>query len=294
LIGTAAPSGSADLTGFIHNSEMVGPLSDLTTDIGGTESAPQTLVPDASPTAQGDQWQVSATDVENGNQLVFVNEFSPVAGSEFDRFTGHSGIAVMSIGFNGIPSLRDITPVPTDTYTQWGTALMQSGTYTYIYGSDFNAASNDFYGMKVARVALGGTLDTGVWQYWNGTQWVSGEGNALADQTVTVLTGVTPQPDGTGYEAVSIPGWGGGGTTVDLAYSCAPEGPWTSPKPVYTIPQVTQYHDEVSYSPTFHAELSQAGGLVVSYDIDSTDGLPALEQNDHQYQPQFIELDSGS
>jgi hypothetical protein len=136
------------VTGFIHNSEMVGPLSDLSTDIGGTESAPQTLIPDTTPTAQGDQWEVDATDMENGNQLVFVNEFAPVVGSEFDRFTGHSGIAVMSIGFNGMPTLRSVTPVPTDTSTQWGTALMQSGTYAYIYGSDFNAASNHFYGMR--------------------------------------------------------------------------------------------------------------------------------------------------
>jgi hypothetical protein len=146
----------------------------------------------------------------------------------------------------------------------------------------------------VARVPLGSSLDTSAWQYWNGTQWVSGENNAVADQTITVLTGVTPQPDGTGYEAVSIPGWAGGGTTVGLAYSCSPTGPWSSPTPVYAIPQITQYHDEVSYSPTFHAELSHAGDLVVSYNIDSTDGLPALEQNTHQYQPQFIELSSGS
>jgi hypothetical protein len=293
LIGTATSSGSASLTGFIHNSEMAGPVSDLATVIGGTESAPQTLIPDTTPTAQGDQWEVAATDMENGSQLVFVNEFAPVPGSQYDRFTGHSAIAVMAVSASGLPSLRAITPVPTDAYTQWGNALMQSGSYTYIYGSDFDAASNNYYGMKVARVPLGGSLDISAWQYWNGAQWVSGEGNAVADQTITVLTGVTPQQGGTGYEAVSIPGWEGGDTTVDLAYSCSPAGPWSSPTPVYTIPQVTQDHDEVSYFPTFHPELSGAGGLVVSYNIDSTDGLPALEQNDHLYQPQFIQLSTG-
>ena len=70
-------------------------MTPLDSDIGGTVSSPQTLIPDT--TDSGDQWQVAATYVENGNQLVFVNEFAPVAGSEFDRFTGHSGIAVLRV-----------------------------------------------------------------------------------------------------------------------------------------------------------------------------------------------------
>jgi len=292
LTGTATPSGAATLTGFIHNSELVGSLSGRTTDIGGTERAPQTLIPDT--TDSGDQWQGAATDVENGSQLVFVNEFAPVSGSQYERFTGHSGIAVMSIGSNGVPTFGSVTPVPTDATTQWGNALMQSGAYTYIYGADVNAAINDFYGMKVARVALGDSLDTSAWQYWNGTQWVSGEGNAVADQTVTVVTGVTAQQDGTGYEAVSIPGWPGGDTSVDLAYSCSPTGPWTAPTPVYTIPQITQYPDEIAYIATFHPELSSQGSLIVSYDVSSTDRLSALEQNVHQYQPQFLQLSVGA
>ena len=292
LVGTAIPSGAATLTGLIHNSELVGSLTDLTTDIGGTESAPQTLIPDT--TDSGDQWQVAATDVENGVQLVFVNEFAPVSGSQYDRFTGHSGIAVMSIGANGVPTVASVTLVPTDATTQWGNALMQSGAYTYIYGDDFNAATDDFYGMKVARVALGNSLDTGAWQYWNGTQWVSGEGNAVAEQTITVLTGVTPQQDGIGYEAASIPGWQGGDTSVDLAYSCSPAGPWTAPTPVYTIPQVTQYPNEIAYMATFHPELSSPGDLTVSYAINTLNGLSALEQDVHQYQPQFLQLKTDS
>ena len=148
--------------------------------------------------------------------------------------------------------------------------------------------------MKVARVPLGDSLDSSAWQYWNGAQWVSGESNAVSDQTITVLTGVTPQQDGTGYEAVSIPGWQGGDTSVDLAYSCSPTGPWTAPTAVYTIPQVTQYPDEIAYIATFHPDLSSPGRLVVSYDINSTDGLSALEQDVHQYQPQFLQLKSGS
>jgi hypothetical protein len=290
LVGTATPSGAATVTGFIHNSELVGSLSGLTTDIGGTESAPQTLIADT--TSPGDQWQVAATDVENGSQLVFVNEFATVAGSEIGRFTGNSGIAVMSLAADGVPTLSSITPVPTDPATQWGNALMQSGAYTYVYGEDSDTTTGAFYGMKVARVALGDSLNTNAWQYWNGTQWVSGESNAVANSTTNELTGITAQSGG--YIGVSVPGSVFTDKTVDLSYACSPAGPWSTPTPAYSIPQVAQYADEIAYIPTFHPELSSPGSLVVSYNIDSTNGLVALEQNVHQYQPQFIQLDTGS
>ena len=41
---------------------------------------------------------------------------------------------------------------------------------------------------------------------------------------------------------------------------------------------------------TFHTELSSPDDLVVSYDINTLDGLSALEENVHQYQPQFLQL----
>jgi hypothetical protein len=293
LVGTAQPDGAASLTGFIHNSELVGSLPDLSTDVGGTVSNPQTLIPDAVDPA--DQWQVAGTDVENGVQLVFVNEFAPIdPGAGIDAYTGHSGIAVMSIPADGVPAYSSFTPLPTDPDTQWGNAVLQSGAYTYVYGSDINTAADAFYGMKVARVPLGQSLDTGNWQYWNGTNWVSGEANAVPVRSVTVLTGVTAQLDGIGYEAVSIPGWSGGDTTVDLSYACSPQGPWSAPVAVYTIPQVTEYPAEMAYIPTFHPELSNHGSLVVSYNVNSTAGLTALEGDVHEYQPQFLQLTTGS
>jgi hypothetical protein len=291
LVGTAQASGAASVSAIVHSSELVGNTTSLQGDFGGTASTPQTLIPDT--TDAGDQWQVAATYVENGSQLVFVDEFAPVAGSDFDSFTGHAGIAVMSIPADGIPTYSSVTAVPDDANTQWGKAVLQSGGYNYVYGSDISSAANAFEGMKVARVPQGESLDTNDWTYWNGGQWVSGEANAVPDETVTVLTGVAPQPSGNGYMAVSIPGWAGGDTSVDLSYACSPAGPWSAPAPVYTIPQVTQYANELAYIPTFHPELSGAGGMVISYNIDNTGDLAALEQDVHEYQPQFIALNPG-
>ena len=58
---------------------------------------------------------------------------------------------------------------------------------------------------------------------------------------------------------------------------------------MYTVPQIDDYHDEIAYGPTFHPELT-GNGLIVSYNIDTTDPLSVLEQEVHAYQPQFLQI----
>jgi len=147
--------------------------------------------------------------------------------------------------------------------------------------------------MKLARVAESESLNVNDWQYWNGSQWMSGEGSAVPITTTNELTGITSQPNEGGYVAVSVPGNVYTDTTVDLSYACSPAGPWSVPSPVYTIPQVDEYYDEIAYIPTFHPELSSTGHLVVSYNIDTTSGLTATEENVHEYQPQFLDISAG-
>jgi hypothetical protein len=287
LIGTAQPSGLSSFTGMPRNSELVGVLPNLNTDIGGTYGSPNSLIPD---TNGSDHWWTAATYVENGNQLVYVNEFATVPGA-IDRFTGRSGIAVLSASGSGMPSYRSVTPLPTDPDTGWGEAVVQDASYTYIYGLDRDPTVATFYGMKVARVPIGESLQTSDWTYWNGSQWVSGEANAVAINTGALLDGVVPQAGGTGYVAVAIPGGVYQDSAVTLSYACSPTGPWSTPKVVASIPQMTQYPGEIAYAPTFHPELTGQGGLVVSYCINSTTA-GALQQDVHQYQPQFLLLNN--
>ena len=272
------------LTGIPNNSELVGTIPDLFGDYDGTYSSPAALIPDSGENS----WQVAATYMENGEQLVFVNEFAPVPNSLFDVFTGRSGIAVLSLS-SGEPTFSSLTLLPTDANTQWGTAVMQSGGYDYVYGLDMNFSQNVFYGMKMARVPLGESLDPGNWTYWNGSQWTAGEDTASPVPTPTVLTGVIALENGSGFMAVSIPGGVTNDRTVDLSFSCTPVGPWSSPQAIYTIPQINEYNDEIAYMPTFHPELS-SNGLVVSYSIDTTDSLGTLEQDVRAYQPQFLQV----
>lgn len=278
LIGTATTSGIATLTGFIHNSELVGTLPSLSSDYGGTFSAPQTLITDSN--GNSAQWQVAATYSENGKQLIFVNQFTPVSGSNFDSFTGNSGIAVMSIATNGLPSFSSITTIPTDTNTQWGNAVTKDSTYNYIYGWAGT-------GMKLARVPFNKTLTTSSWQYWNGTTWVSSESAASIIPTTNELTGVAALSNDS-YMAASIAG--GAGSTLDISYACTPQGPWSVPTAIYTIPEISEYTNEIAYMSTFHPEITSSNGMVVSYSVDSLNGLSELEANVHEYQPRFLYL----
>jgi hypothetical protein len=282
LVGTAKTDGAASLTGVPHNSEMTGTMPDLKGDLRGSAKTPKSLIPDSGQ----DSWQVASTYMENGQQLVFVNEFAPVAGSLFDTYTGRSGIGVMSLRW-GQPKFHSITLVSTDPTTQWGNAMTQSAGYDYIYGMSMNFTANQFYGMKVARVPVGDSLHDSQWTYWNGAAWVTGESSAIAAPGLPLIDGVIPLRNGSGYMAVGVGGSAGRPMTIGLSFSCSPTGPWSTSQTIYTIPQTTEYPDEYAYIATFHPELA-ANGLVVSYNIDSLRGFAALEHDDHQYQPHFI------
>ena len=284
LLGVAQADGAVSLQAFVHGSELVGTMPGLSTDIAGSYASPQALLPDTAP----DTWQGDATYVEKGDQLIFVNEMAPVPGSVFDTFTGKSGIAVMSLS-TGKPEFSSVVPLPTDPVTQWGIAMTQNGGYFYVYGESFNTDSNIWYGMKVARVPVGSSLDTNQWTYWNGSGWLSGESNAVAEP-FPLITGIIPLLNGSGYMGIGVGGTFGKTMQIAVTFACSPSGPWSTPQNIYTVPETTNYQDEFAYMASFHPEISSNGQLVASYSTNSLDGLSTIEQNDHQYQPRFIEI----
>ena len=148
MIGTARSDGAAAISGLTRSSELVGHLPKLVSDYAGSARAPGTaLIPDAL--GRKDTWQTAATTTLGSNQLIFVNEFKPAAGSIFQTFLGRSGIAVMSVPTGGLPSLGSVVPLPTDPDTQWGNAVLQTSGYLYVYGSDVEPSTGTILGMKV-------------------------------------------------------------------------------------------------------------------------------------------------
>jgi hypothetical protein len=212
----------------------------------------------------------------------------------FDRFAGRSGIAVLSSRPGGSPLAQSIIGLAGGRRTQWGNAVTHDASFTYIYGAVTNAPNGGYSGMKLARSPHGHSLNTHGWQYWEGSQWEAGEVRAVVIPTRNELTGVIPQEGHDGYEAVSIPATGTTDTTIDISYACAPQGPWSRPVPVYSIPQVKRFHHELAYIPTFHPDLSPSDVVVISYNIDTTDGLSATLHDVHTYQPRFLQLESNA
>ncbi len=286
FIGTAQTSGTVNFTGMAHSSELVGRLPNLASDYGGTYQAPQSLIPDTDD-PKG-IWETAATYTQDNNQLIFVNEYTGPPGILTLSYTGRSGIAVMSTGSNGLPTPSSVVLLPQDATTAWGSAEVTSGGYVYVYGAVLDHANHGVYGMKVARIPIGQSLDVSSWTYWAGSEWKAGETNAAIVQTLNELTGVVADPDGNGFIGVSIPPGLFNDRTVDLSYAPSPEGPWTAPQSVYVIPELKMYAGEEAYFPTFHPELSTSGSLVVSYNIDTTVGYSVLESDIHSYQPKFL------
>jgi hypothetical protein len=290
LIGTATTGGSGTFS-IAHNSELYGSLHHLKSNYAGSFTSPQPLIPDDQ--GDGDQWQVAYSYVEDGRQLVFVNEFAPQAGP-FDLYTGRSGIAVLSLQSSGRPAFLSVTELPEDRRTQWGNAVLRTASYTYVYGTAGKPSSGAPVGMRVARVPRGDSLIPDDWRYWDGSAWVIGESNAALVPTSNELTGVMAQNGRQGYEAVSIPGSLLSDWTVDLSYACAPQGPWSPPFAVYAIPHIAGLPHQLSYIPTFHPDLSNRSRIVVSYNVNTTDGLSPLHLDVHGYQPRFLQLSTGA
>jgi hypothetical protein len=288
-IGIAQPDGIPKFTGLVHSSELVGTLPNLESVYGGSYWAPQALISDTLDPAG--IWETLSTYTLGDNQMIFVNEYKGPPGILTLRYTGRSGIAVMAVHASGLPELSSVTLLPDDAVTTWGSATLTSGGYRYVYGAVIDGPHYSTTGMKVARVPLGQSLDIGLWTYWNGSQWVTGESNAVAVPTGNDLTGVVANPNGSGFIAVSVP-WGVFlDTEVELSYASSPQGPWTTPQPVYSIPEIREYAGEGAYFPTFHPELSaNPDQLVVSYNVDTDEGYPVLEQDIHSYQPRFLTI----
>jgi N-acetylglucosamine-6-sulfatase len=192
-IGTTQPDGIPTFTGLVHSSELVGTVTNLQSDYGGTYSAPQALIPDTfDPSGI---WETAATYAEGDSQMIFVNEYKGPPGILTLRYDGRSGIAVMAVNGSGLPQLSSVALLPADAVTTWGSATMTSGGYRYVYGAVINGPNHSPTGMKVARVSLGQSLDIGLWTYWNGSRWVKGESNAVTVPTGNDLTGVVPNPE---------------------------------------------------------------------------------------------------
>ena len=160
----------------------------------------------------------------------------------------------------------------------------QPDGYVYVYGVRGKAKN-----VMVARVLPADFEDFGKWRYWDGNDWnadLSKIAN-ITDRASNVLS-VTPLPDGRYAMVFQTEGLG---KTVGLRLGLKPQGPWGPPIELWDCTEdVKMDKDFFPYNAKVHANLSEPGELLISYNINSFDFFKDILVYPNLYRPRFIKV----
>ncbi|MDO7875863.1 DUF4185 domain-containing protein [Hymenobacter sp. ASUV-10] len=160
----------------------------------------------------------------------------------------------------------------------------QPDGYVYVYGVRGKAKN-----VMVARVLPADIEDFGKWRYWDGTDWnadLSKIAN-ITDRASNELS-VTPLPDGRYAMVFQTEGLG---KTVGLRLGLKPQGPWGPPIDLWDCTEdVKMDKDFFPYNAKVHANLSEPGELLISYNINSFDFFKDILVYPNLYRPRFIKV----
>jgi hypothetical protein len=199
-------------------------------------------------------------------------------------------------------SIDSITPVALpDTSIEWGTRILQIGSFVYIYGLKDPGTDN-----KVPYLARTTSVDNIVnpakWTYWNATKgkWLAGDSNATALSGIAAVTpeySVDPMTSSNGTFYIltgmdplnpAFPLW----NAVTTWYSCTPQGPWTNKTKVYTAPEAgakgCKVGTLVTYNAKAHPEFTNSDGILITYNVNANNGSDLVCAND--YMPRFVRM----
>ncbi|MEU7906599.1 fibronectin type III domain-containing protein [Actinoplanes sp. NPDC049118] len=282
FLGPINPDGSRPRnTPMVHNAMVVQSGDQiLETRHGGTTAAPTSLV-GADTDGQNDSagYWVGDGTVEGTSLRVLFNHYRRTGTGSLDVALTGTWLATFALPSLTLQSLTDLNK---GTRVTWGSTIVESTDFTYIYGTEFATDGTKF--MHLARVPAGGI--SGAWQYWTGSAWTS-----QLNDSGRIMSGV-----GTSYGLQQI-----GGQyvliTMDtnlvfnptvVAYTASsPAGPFTGPQIVHTAPESRA--GVIVYETRIHAALARPGKILFSYNVnDLTDDG---NYNDaRSYRPRFVEV----
>ncbi|WP_053853380.1 DUF4185 domain-containing protein [Streptomyces sp. NRRL B-24085] len=264
---------------------------------------PAPLFPDPGPNQW--RWPVAAR-VEprspgSDEQVVRVLLWVRTAGSSPWIYGVPTATEVATLSLPGL-RVESITKVLDEQRVQdpsrrvlFGTTLVEDGGWTYVFGGDDGrAASRAVSSAYVARVPEGGLAEPGAWEYWDGSQWTTGTRPhpVLGDGRRTgVGSAFSVVRRGGTYVLFTMAAGTKGLAAVTSYWSCSPTGPWHGPEKDFT-PSLPS-GQVAAYNPQAHPELSGAGRLVLSYDVNrlETDLASAqVNRNVALYRPRFVTL----
>lgn len=160
-----------------------------------------------------------------------------------------------------------------------------------VFGVDGSNAFNKR--AVVARVPEASIHDFAAWRFWTGTDWSQREADAAA-----VAEGVVDEftihrrrrPDGSEGEGwVMIQGEPMLGHRIFARFAPKPQGPWSTGRPLYTIPEAAADPKVIVYGAKGHPHLSAPGELLISYSVNTLD-FASLERDVEIYRPRFLRV----
>ncbi|SCG14278.1 Fibronectin type III domain-containing protein [Micromonospora echinofusca] len=280
-LGTVNADGTRPAgTPMVNNTLVVQENTSLvSTRHGGSASAPSALV---VPT-QADQYFWAADGVVEGGALKVLYNRMQRGGSDDNLDFILKGTSLVTFALPGL-TVSSVVDLPVGDSVGWGSAILEDGGYTYIYGTSSGDGGMRFG--HVARAPAGGF--GGAWQYWTGSAWSSTESSAAR-----LLSGV-----GTTY-GVFRSGDKYVLLTQDnnqvfnpqfVTYTAdSPTGPFTGPTPLFDAPEAVPGTPKIVYDARVHPELTTSGKLLFSYNVNSLDNADNLSDA-RLYRPRFIEL----
>jgi hypothetical protein len=220
------------------------------------------------------------------------------------EWTGNFSFQGNSLATLSYPSLSIDSIVPItlpDLTIEWGAQLQKLGDYLYLYGIQDPGTWQKL--PYVARMSSYADLtNPASWEYWSATAngWVATQAEATPLEGIPAITNeysVTRHSTAagafyvmTGMETWSppYPGW----KNIVTYYSCSPVGPWRNQIIVYVTPESGAPGCSVgtlyTYNPKDHPEFVDSSGLLVSYNVNTSDSQDQVCAND--YMPRFVRV----
>ncbi len=277
LLGSVAPDQTrSEHTPFIHNSLVVQNGLALETRHGLHGGLPGAFF--ADPSAREWFWPGDGT-VQAGRLHIFLHRFSLDAPELWAwRWTGTS-LATLSL-----PELKLIgtAPAPSDNNILYGVSILETDTFTYIYGTQDQQQPKEAH---VARAAAGQIQ--AAWRYFDGRRW-----SDASKDSAPILAGVSTQytviQACQGYYLFSMDGRVPFSNLIVAYRSRAPTGPWQGPQTVYQAPEANTRI--AAYNPFAHTQFSDRGQVLVSYNVNHVSDPNALYRDATIYRPRFIRV----
>jgi hypothetical protein len=278
FLGRVNPDRSRDRNSpLIHNAFVLQDNSVLVTLHGGTKKAPAALV---TPNDSSLWYWPGDGTIENNRLRVFLWKFKKTGPGLWDWVWTDTDVGSFSLP---AVKLLSIKPIVSPDKVLFGSAILEDGGYTFIYGTQ-DLKDNKY--VHVARAASGDLL--GQWEFFTGSHW-----RKDPTSSARILAGVANQFSvtkfGNYYCLITMDNRKPFGRDILAFISYSPCGPWSKPVNLYMAPEAGG--DIVAYNACAHPQFTAQGKLLISYNLNHVKNFKAVFNNADLYRPKFIRAD---